>query len=67
MDCEDLLLLYNENCIKDEELLMLYDINSCKILNIPYWKYGRFDLQGYENDECLADFRFDKNDIRSCR
>ena len=63
MVCEDLLLLYDENCINDGELLMLYDINNSENLDIPYWKYGRFDFQEYGDDECLANFRFYKNDL----
>ena len=55
MDCEDLLLLYDEKCMNDEELLMLYDINSSKNLEIPYWRCERFNLEKYGNDECLYD------------
>ena len=32
-------------------------------MEIPYWRYERFDLEKYGNDECLANFRFYKNDL----
>ena len=28
-----------------------------------YWKYERFDLDHLKNDECFAEFRFQKDDI----
>ena len=41
------------------------DINNSNNLDIPDWKFGRFDLERYKNDECLANFRFYKNDTIS--
>ena len=46
-----------------EEFLMLYDINRTHNLDLPYWKYEKFDLDHLENDECVAEFRFQKDDI----
>lgn len=51
------------NLIDDEELLLLYDVNTSKNLNIPYWKYDNFDLDCLSDDECKSEFRFLKHDI----
>lgn len=58
-----LLLAHDDDLINDEELLLLYDIQKSKNLCFPYWKYDRFDLGKMENDECKAEFRFEKEDI----
>ena len=42
---------------------MFYDINRTHNLDLPYWKYEKFDLDHLENDECVAEFRFQKDDI----
>ena len=47
------------------ECLLLYDVNSPKNLDIPYWSYERFDLDLMTDDECKTEFRFNKNDIRN--
>ena len=39
------------------------ELNSSKNLEIPHWRYEKFDLEKYGNDECLANFRFYKNDL----
>ena len=44
----------------EEEFLMFYDINRTHNLDLPYWKY---DLDHLENGECIAEFRFQKDDI----
>ena len=54
---------YQSNFISDEEFVLLYDINSSKNCDIPYWKYDSFDLDKMTDDECKAEFRFLKNDI----
>ena len=53
-------LAHDQQLIKDEELVFLYDINRGKNFDFPYWNYTRFDLNEWTNDECLADFRFVK-------
>ena len=63
-DNQDLLLLFHdERLIDDEEFILLYELQSSKNLEIPYWKYDRFNLNNMENDECIAEFRFEKEDI----
>ena len=34
-----------------------------RILTLPYWNYGPFDLDQLSDDECRAEFRFCKNDV----
>ena len=63
-DVRELLLYANyDGLIDDEEFLLLYDLNTAKSLDFPYWNYEQFDLDKFCDDECLAEFRFLKNDI----
>lgn len=41
---EALLLANDLDLIDDEEMLLLYDLNTSKNLDIPYWKYDKFEL-----------------------
>lgn len=41
---EALLLVNDLDLIDDEEMLLLYDLNTSKNLDIPYWKYDKFEL-----------------------
>ena len=61
---EALFLAHNENYINDEEFLLLYDINKSKNPDFPYWVYPEFDLDRLTEDECYANFRFRKNDMK---
>ena len=54
---------YGDGLLKDEEFVLLYDLNSSRNLNIPYWQYPNFDLDNTQDDECISEFRFLKNDI----
>ena len=58
-----LFVCHNAELIDDEELLLLYHINTTKTLNIPYWNSGNFDLDSLNDDVCFSEFRFQKNDI----
>ena len=40
-----------------------YDINRTHNLDLSYWKYERFDSDHLEDDECVAELRFQKDDI----
>jgi len=55
---ELLLLAHSENFLDDEEFLLLYDINSSKNPDFPYWQYDTFDLENLTEAECWAEFRF---------
>ena len=39
-----LLFAHSDNLINDEEFLLLYDLNKSSNVELPYWTYGRFDL-----------------------
>ena len=63
-DVRDCLLLgFEENMLTDEELILLYDMNTSKNPDFPYWQYESFDLDDLCDDECKAEFRFMKKDI----
>ena len=47
------------NC---EEFSKLYDLNKSTYLDLPYDTHDQFDLD-VENDECLSEFRFRKQDL----
>ena len=46
-----------------KSFLMFYNINRTHNLDPMYWKYENFDLDHLENDECVAEFWFLKDDI----
>ena len=52
-----------ERVINDEEFLLLYDINKSSNPDLPYDLYEFFDFDVLEEDECLSEFRFRKQDI----
>ena len=61
---QNLLIIALELGDMDEgEFLMFSDINRTHNLDLPYWKYEKFDLDHLENDECVAKFQFQKDDI----
>ena len=63
-EAREVLLLANDlDLINDEAMLLLYDFNTSKNLDIPYWKYEKFELDSLSDDECKSEFRFLKHDI----
>ena len=58
-----LLVYHDQNIIDDDELLLLYDLNSSKNPDFPYWRYDYFDLDKLSDAECKAEFRFLKEHI----
>ena len=54
---------YEDDIIDEEECIFLYDVNSSKNLDYPYWNYERFDIDNLTDAECWSEFRFLKNDI----
>ena len=59
-------LLLDAYCLKtinDTGFFLLYGINSCSNLHLPYWKYDRFSLEGMNDDKCKVEFRFLREDI----
>ena len=63
MDLDSLVLLHGVNELTDEELLLLVSMKTNNNLDVPYHKYAKFDLNEYENDECIGNFRFLKNEL----
>ena len=58
-----LLAAFCSKTINDTEFFLLYDINSCSNLHLPYWKYDHFSLEDMNEDECKAEFSFLRKDI----
>ena len=57
-----LLVSYIEDAIDDVEFTVRYKENySTEIF--PYWKYDKFDLDGWDEAECKVELRFDKSDL----
>ena len=56
-------LSYGVNFINDAEFLLIYNSYSLENLYLPYHLYPEFDLQNFNEDECLTEFRFKKADI----
>ena len=53
--------------LSDEELVLLYDENRSKNLDLPYDEYGRFDLYEMADSECISEFRVRKSDLPKLR
>ena len=60
---DSLLVLYAEDVLEDGEFLLLVEENKRPAHEFPYWKFPRFSLNDISEDECLAEFRFEKQDI----
>lgn len=58
-----LLLSHDASYLNEEEFILLYDINKSQNPDFPYWRYPSFNLDRLNEDECIANFRFKKNDI----
>ena len=57
-----LLVSYFEDAIDDVEFTVLYEENYSREI-FPYWKYDKFDLDGWDDAECKVELRFDKSDL----
>lgn len=60
---ELLLLAHYDQLIDDQELLLLWDINSSKNPEYPYESYEKFNLADQDLAECKSNFRVEKQDI----
>ena len=58
-----LLYAFDDGLISDEDWLLIYDLNRSTNLDFPYEQYPLFDLDDMQNDECLTEVRFHKNDL----
>ena len=58
-----LLYAYDSSIINDEEFVLLYDINTAKSPDFPYWNYEAFELDDMSDGECQAEFGFNNNAV----
>ena len=51
--------------LNDEEFLLLCHVDGPRNrhLHLPYWKFDPFNLEEMDDDECLVEFRFTKEEI----
>ena len=65
MEDDFLVLMHDDGEIDDEEFFILHEAKSHRNLHggLPYYKYGRFNLEVLHDDECEVEFRFRKQDI----
>ena len=56
-------LSYGMNFINDAEFLLLYNSYSSENLYLPFHLYPELDLQNFNEEQCLTEFRFKKADI----
>ena len=55
---------YVADIIDIEEFVFLHDYNRSKPV-FPYWKFGEFNLEAWDDVECHTELRFAKNDLHS--
>ena len=55
--------LYSEDLVDEEEFMFLVKESEDKAPVFPYWKYPRFSLEEMNEDECISEFCFKKQDI----
>ena len=53
---------YSETIIDDVEFMLLYDYSQSREI-YPYWKFDRFNLESFDDIQCMTEFRVSKNDI----
>ena len=49
--------------IDDTEFLLLYNLNTSHNPDFPYWHYEPFQFDNLSEAECMAEFRFYRNDV----
>ena len=57
------MLLYaiSENMVSDQEFALLCDITTSKNRDFECWIYNPFNLHKISDEDCVAEFRFQKN------
>ena len=60
---ECLLISHAFNLIDEEEFVILYDLNSSKNQDFPYYKYCHFDIDTLDDADCIAELRFLENNV----
>ena len=59
---EVVLYAVSKSMVSNEEFA-LYDINTSKKRNFEYWICNDFNLHEISDDDCVVEFRFQKNDM----
>lgn len=54
------LLPYDQQVIREDELVVLFDLNISEHLHFPYWNYLRFVLDRWTDNDCKSDLEFYK-------
>ena len=49
--------------VDEEEFVVLYDAYSSENPLYPYWEYDDFCLDSFDSNECLSEFRVNKEDL----
>ena len=60
---DELIYCFADGILDDEEFVLLYDAYKSTNFIYPYWEYDEFSLDPLSSDECLADFRVEKDYI----
>ena len=60
---EVVLYAISESMVLDEEFASLYDINTSKNRDFEYLICNAFNLHEISDDDCVVEFRFQKNDM----
>ena len=61
---ELLTMAYLERKLIEEEFVILLELDTSNNLDLNYSKYPAFNLENISEDDCIAEFRFRKNDIK---
>ena len=63
-ETRDLLLVSSvKGIINANEFAILYNVNMSKNPLFPYDNYEEFSLDNFSEEECIAEFRVEKNDL----
>jgi hypothetical protein len=58
-------VLFTQECISEEDFLLVYELTRRKSPEFPYWQYEHIDvqLQQMNDDECLSEFRVNLSEL----
>ena len=58
-------MLFTQECISEEDFLLVYEPTRRKSPEFPYWQYERIDvqLQKMNDDEFLSEFRVNLSEL----
>ena len=61
---ELLSMAYLEGQLIEEEFIILVELSTSNNLDLSYSKYPGFNQESISEDNCIAEFRFRKNNIK---